>query len=226
MKNYFPFTDYDFYAYLTSGVLALSVVDYSFNNASLLMRSDWSFVQIVAAVALAYVTGHIMAMLSHPLLETFVVNKVIAKPIRLQLGLKNPNWFERFIGLLVGRYYEPMPEGTRESILSAARESLGRAADAPIDAEEVFQQGFRKTFSLESVRTRLDDFRNQYGFCRNIAFVALASGILIVWRVHEINLPHVDLVIIGSFALFFGMLVRFVKFLASFQYEVVRTLLK
>lgn len=107
MKNYFPFTDYDFYAYLTSGAFFLVVMDFAFNDTAFLARSDWTFLQVVMAITAAYVAGHIVATFAQLVIETFMVSILIAKPITLQLGFKQPNSIERMIGVLVGRYYEP-----------------------------------------------------------------------------------------------------------------------
>jgi hypothetical protein len=226
MKNYFPFTDYDFYAYLTSGALFLSVLDFAFNKALLLARADWTFVQIVMVIAAAYVTGHVIATLAQLVLETFAVSKLISKPIQLQLGLKEPNCAERLIGLLVGRYYDPMEVSVQARIKNEARSILSKEEDQSLNAEEVFQAGFKKSFSIKDARPRIDGFLNQYGFCRNISFVALVSMIILSWRAYQIELPYEGLLIIASFIVFIGMFIRFVKFLASFQAEVIRTLLK
>ena len=105
MKNHFPFTDYDFYAYLTSGMLLLSVLDFAFNDAKLLTHANWNFVQIVAAIASAYVVGHIVASLAQLVIETFALSKLLSKPIVLQLGYERPNWIERLIGFLITGHF-------------------------------------------------------------------------------------------------------------------------
>jgi len=226
MKNYFPFTDYDFYAYLTSGTLTLSVFDFAFNEAKFLTHADWNFIQIVAAVTTAYVTGHIIATLAQLTIETFAVSKLISKPIVLQLGFKKPNFVERIIGVLVGRYYEPLEPSIQETILAQARTALSKAPEDTLNAEDVFQVGFKRSFAFEGVRGRIDSFLNQYGFCRNIAFVALLSTVVFVWRGYCSDFPYENELLIGSILVFVGMFIRFVKFLASFQAEVVRCLLK
>jgi len=226
MKTYFPFTDYDFYAYLTSGTLTLSVFDFAFNEAKLLTYSDWNFVQIVAAVTTAYVAGHIIATLAQLVIETFAVSKLISKPITLQLGFKKPNFVERVIGVLVGRYYAPFEPSIQQTILTHTKEALGKSSEDIVSAEDVFQVGFKRSFSSDNTRSRIDSFLNQYGFCRNIAFVALLSAVIFVWQSICSNFPYENQLVIGSTIVFVGMFVRFVKFLASFQAEVIRSLLK
>lgn len=226
MKNYFPFTDYDFYAYLTSGALFLAVMDFVFNDASLLMQSDWTFIQIVLAFAAAYITGHITATFAQLVIETFIVSNVISKPITLQLGLKPPNFMERMLGVLVGRYYEPLDASVQEKIKEGARTALSLSTADRLSAEDVFQAGFRRSFSIEGSRSRIDSFLNQYGFCRNISFISLVVTIIIGWKVVCTEVPHGGLAISISAVVFAGMFVRFVKFYSSFQSEVIRCLLK
>ncbi len=226
MKSYFPFTDYDFYAYLTSGALFLSVIDFAMNEAKLVTLSDWTFVQIVVAVAASYVIGHILATLAQLLIETFIVSKVISKPITLQLGYDQPNVVERFIEVLVGRYYGPLDEAVQEKVKNEARLVLSKTMDDPLPAESVFQAGFRRSFSVNGARSRIDSFLNQYGFCRNISLVALLATIIFAWRAYCTEFPYENLLVFGSMLIFVGMFVRFIKFYSSFQAEVCRCLLK
>ncbi len=226
MKNYFPFTDYDFYAYLTSGALFLCVVDLAFNNAQLMARTEWTFVQAVVAIASAYVAGHILATLAQLVIETFALSKIVSKPIVLQLGYKKPNLVERVIGTLVGRYYEPLEETVQQRIKNSAHSALSKPEDQKVAAEEVFQAGFRNSFSVDGARPRIDSFLNQYGFCRNISFVGLLATGIVGWQAYNDDLPYEGLVLSVSALVFLGMFVRFVKFYASFQAEVIRTLLK
>ena len=61
MKQYFPFTDYDFYVYLTAGMLLIASVDYSFGGTVLIHRTEWTVVQITFWVAIAYLFGQLVA---------------------------------------------------------------------------------------------------------------------------------------------------------------------
>lgn len=225
MKNYFPFTDYDFYAYLTSGVLLLTVFDFVFNDAEYLAKTDWTLWQVVVGVAFAYVTGHVIASFSQLVLETFFVNRVIAKPMQLQLATKDPNNFEKLLGGLTGRYYGPMSDGTRARVLRAAATIMEKPTDEVIKAEDVFLLGHQRAFSIEGGRQRLDEFRNQYGFCRNVSFVGLLATCLFAWQAFFDNTPELWLWAALSLLTFVGMFVRFLKFLSSFQAEAVQKLL-
>lgn len=112
------------------------------------------------------------------------------------------------------------------AIKDSARSALTLGEDQEIGPEDVFQVGFRKSFSIESARTRIDSFLNQYGFCRNISFVALVATVIVGWKSYCSEFLHEELVLSICGIVFVGMFIRFVKFYASFQSEVVRTLLR
>ncbi|MFC3051395.1 hypothetical protein [Kordiimonas pumila] len=224
MKNYFPFTDYDFYAYLASGGLFLAIIDFTLNDSTYLNMREWGFAQITIAIVAAYILGHLIAMLAQTVLETFIMSRCLEKPMTLQLGTVAPNWFERILGSLVGRYYEPLPLRTRTKILECAASELGVTVAEVNDAEDVFQIAFRKSFSVDGVRQRIDEFRNQYGFCRNIAFVALIATGLLTWKAWCTGDALYWQLTLVSAVVFVGMFVRFVKFLGSFQAEIIRTI--
>lgn len=225
MKNYFPFSDYDFYAYLTSGSLLLGLLDFSIHEAAFLVQTDWTFVQIVLAVSAAYVVGHLVAIFAQLLLETIVFNWLLTKPVDLQLGMKEPNILERCLGLLVGRYYDRLAETVSGKILEGARVLLATSADKDLCAEEVFQAGFRKSFSVDGARARIDQFRNQYGFCRNITFVSMLAVAMSGWGLCETTSEISGLLFGASLVAFLGMFLRYLKFYAIFQAEVIRCLL-
>src|SRR4051794_34978690 len=90
MKSYFPFTDYDFWAYLASGCLLLFSVDYAIMGGRFMFREHWPFVEIVLAVSLAYAVGQLSTSLSSPILEHWLARSVLYPPISLQVGLVQP----------------------------------------------------------------------------------------------------------------------------------------
>lgn len=223
MKNHFPFTDYDFYAYLTSGGLLLVIVDYLYNNAAVIKQAEWTFIQVVLAVGAAYILGHLVAMFAQIFLENFVANKIIAKPMQLQLRMKKANWLERMFGILVGRYYSALPEQTCQSIIEETAKANNVKFEEIADCETVFLHGFQRSFERENIRIRIDDFRNQYGLCRNVSFVALTGAFL--FGIKAIVSCSWDIGLVGAILLLLsiGFFVRFLKFLASFQSEVIRS---
>lgn len=224
MKDHFPFTDYDFYAYLASGGLLLAVIDYIFNAGAVLTQPDWSFGQIVLAVAGSYVLGHIVAMLAQTTLETSLIGSLFAKPMDIQLGTKQPRFHEKMLGKMVGRYYEPMKSVSCQNTLQKAATKLSCEVTEITEGESVFLLGFKDSFADEKLRHRIDGFRNQYGFCRNVAFVALVASLLLVWSACTNSMSLHWWLAAVSFLIFVAMFTRFMKFLATFQAEVIRAL--
>lgn len=58
-----PFTSFDFWGYLASGFLLLCAID-SAAALGLLARKDWTVVEGIFAVSMAYVVGHVIAGLA------------------------------------------------------------------------------------------------------------------------------------------------------------------
>ena len=204
----------------------MGLVDFTFNSTTQLTRIDWTFIQVIVAFAFAYVAGHIVAVFAQLLIETFVVSKLISKPIVLQLGFKKANFFERTIGALVGRYYEALEEKVQAKVREGAQSILSVPKGQKLEPEDILQAGFRKSFSVDGTRVRIDSFLNQYGFCRNISFVALIATLVIGWKSYYAELPYEGFALSSSVIIFVAMFLRFVKFYASFQAEVIRTLIE
>lgn len=219
MKSWFPFTDYDFYAYLTSGALSLAAWDYCFNGTAWLVRSGWSLMQGVLFVAGAYVIGHVVASFSSIVLEFGLARTLLSPPAQILLGLKEPNWFERVVGHAAGRYYRRSSASDRMLENASA---LLKSDKQSIDAEAVFQVAFARARSDKDAAQRMDEFRNLYGFCRNIAFVGLATSAAAALKPG----PAAVTLSIGSLVLALAMTARFLKFYSTFAAEVLRSLLK
>ena len=47
MKDWFPLTSYEFYAYLTSGMVVLAAADRAFMGSTLASHTDWKVVIVV-----------------------------------------------------------------------------------------------------------------------------------------------------------------------------------
>jgi hypothetical protein len=110
MKQWFPFTDYDFYAYLASGMLLIAAVDYTFGGAVLVQRTEWTVVQIVFWTVVAYLIGQLLAGPSAAVLEHEVVRNLLHAPSAIILGLQERRWRERMLArMFAGREYAPLP---------------------------------------------------------------------------------------------------------------------
>jgi hypothetical protein len=146
-------------------------------------------------------------------------NWIFYKPLVLQTGSKPPRIREKILSTLIGRYYHPLSAGVREKILSKAKEATGKSKEELLDdVETIFQPAFTAARQIADTCARLDDFRNQYGFARNVCFTGIVIAALAFW--HSVsNLIIWSVIII----LIVGMFLRFAKFYAAFCAEVLRS---
>ena len=207
-----PFTDYDFWAYLSAGFLFLFALDYVLQTG-VLLRPEWTVVQGVVATSCAYVLGHIFAGLSSAIFEERVLGLWLGKPRDLLFGTgSEPKWF-RF---LFPTYFKALPEETQ-------RAALMRAASAGImkPGEGMFWVAYDAARNNKVVMDRMNSFLNLYGFCRNVAFVAFVDAVVLAVSHYYFEAPKSDLwwalaaVVIGI-CMFF----RYLKFYRHFALEV------
>ena len=59
MRDWFPLTNYEFYAFVASGMLLVASIDYCFADAVLVNRTEWTLVQIVFWTVVSYIAGQI-----------------------------------------------------------------------------------------------------------------------------------------------------------------------
>ncbi|MCY4228140.1 MAG: hypothetical protein OXF20_10715 [Gammaproteobacteria bacterium] len=73
MKNWrFPFTDYDFYAYLAIGLVILVFLGYAITGCTTDIIDDWSYRQIAFAVVIAYMVEQINAGTATVVVDTIL----------------------------------------------------------------------------------------------------------------------------------------------------------
>lgn len=224
MRNWYPFSDYDFYGYLTSGFVLLFALDYAFTGGTIMLRANWTFVQIVLVVGLAYFVGHLTASPSSLLIEHLFARTLLHPPIKVMLMRNEPGLLTRAVGRgLIGRYYERLPAPQREIIIRRAAADNGTTQEVvEADTELVFGPAFQAARKDADTRQRVDDFRNQYGLTRNMAFTALLAAGLFGWRAWCRGDPEARIWAVLALVLFVGMLLRFLKFYAAFQGELLR----
>ncbi|HEX6784253.1 MAG TPA: hypothetical protein VF098_06325 [Sphingomicrobium sp.] len=223
MKQWFPLTDYDFYAYLISGMLLIGAVDYTLAGGALVQKSQWTVAEGLFWVAIAYLFGNVLAAPSAAVLEHLLARKLMDSPADVQLGLRERGRFERlFAGLFAPREYAPLMQSIQAKALDRAARETGLARDC-LNGEMVFQAAFHPVRQSADTTARLSVFLNQYGFSRNVAFASFLAFVLFV--VQEIDSPTrlSVLLLCSSAALSFGMFGRFIKFYAAYSADVLRS---
>lgn len=207
-----PFSNYDFWAYLSAGFLLLFVVDYV-AGTQLLMREAWTVVQGVIAFSAAYAMGHVVASLASFLLERVLVGNLLGAPRDVLFGdAKAP----RFIQRCLPSYFQSLPAETTNQVNAKAA-----SMNAGATSESRFQAAFTSVKVTPAVLTRLENFLNMYGFCRNVALVSFLDAALLYWfwrwgngTVEARNWALV------AVALGVGLTLRYLKFYRQYASEV------
>lgn len=222
MKEWFPFSNYDFYAYLTSGMIIIAAYDEVFMNSILAQQEEWTIASGVFWIAIAYLLGQIVAIPSSALLEHFLARGVLHSPASILLGTVAPRWREKAVSLIFGaREYQPFPIPNRENIINKIANCL-RIDRSLVTSESAFQCAYPYARSVEDTAIRLDNFLNQYGMCRNVSFASGVAAILLAFKAYNFPSEMSISLLIGAIILFIGLFGRFIKFYAAYAREVFR----
>ncbi|HZL67540.1 MAG TPA: hypothetical protein VFC29_09430 [Candidatus Limnocylindrales bacterium] len=209
--NKIPFSVYDFFAYLSSGAVVLTTIDYVW-GLGVLRRKEVGPVLGIALVILAYVTGQIVAQFSSFLFEHIIVKRVLQRPLTLLLGAK-PHWI--VFAWLFPNFHRAFPEAMQQRIKEQAA-----SRSCTLEGEGLFLHAYSVVTASERAQARLDDFRNQYGFARNMSFAFLVSTIAIIlahfYGEHRVHLRWSILAGFAAITLFY----RYLKFVRQFSYEL------
>jgi len=207
-----PFSVYDFFAYLSSGAVVLATVDYVW-GLGVLEREKIGAVLGVVLVVLAYVSGHIVAQFSSWLLEHTVVKRMLQRPLSLLMGAK-PRWV--VLAWIFPNFHRALPVTTQQKVNEQAA-----ARNCICSGEGLFLHAYSVVTANEKSQARLDDFRNQYGFARNMCFAFAVSAIAILithrYGAHPVGLRWALLAGFASIALFY----RYLKFFHQYSYELL-----
>lgn len=218
MKDWFPFTDYDFYSYLFSGLILLFGLDIWASGGEYLWHDNWSFVGSLIVIALAYLVGQVISIPSSIILEHLIVRKILRPPALIFLS-ERQNKAEKFIEkYLIGRHYSPLPRSVVDKVFARAIEDTGlNRQELEQDIKAVFVSAIMH--SRKSNNPRIDFFRNQYSFSRNISFVITVMTVLFLykWVVGECSWTWPATLMLASTFMF----IRFLKFYSCCSTEVV-----
>jgi len=208
-----PFGVYDFFAYLSSGAILLVTADYIL-SLGLLGQKDVGVTLGLVLIIFAYVSGQVVAHFASLVLERFVVGRILKRPTSVLLG--EPARSRILIWIFPG-YYRALPAGTRDRICQRARARGVGAQD-----ESLFLHVYAVvTSGSERTQGRLDEFRNQYGFARNVGFAFFLASIAVIvghrLSYHPVRLRWAILAGLVSVTLFY----RYLKFLRQYSYELL-----
>lgn len=207
-----PFSVFDFFGYLASGFVVLTVVDYCF-QLGISLGAGAEIWDGFLVVVLMYVVGHLVAGLSTAILENALLRRRTGAPE--ELLLREAGTDRRGV-LGIERLFRPMPEETRGRILARARtdgfQGAGRA---------LFVHCHSLAIRNPVVAERLAVFANVYVFCRNMSMATILALPLLAGRA-IVGFRHAWLWFGASVLVAAGMFVRFLKFYRHFTEEVLR----
>lgn len=222
MKDWFPLTSYDFYAYLTTGMVVLVTFDRAFMGSFLADETEWGIVVSFFWAAIAYLIGHIIAMPSSAILEHWIAKRVLLDPSAVILNLQEQRKRERCFGKAVGaREYEPFSPEYSKVIKTKLCEALS-VQKSEIEAEAALQYAFPRARSVTDSANRMDDFQNLYGMCRNVSFASLLGALFLSYLAVRTGQRFDTLLAAAAAALSLGLFMRFIKFYAAYTREVFR----
>lgn len=211
--NQLPFSVYDFFGCLASGVIVIAGLTASFVGYPPLREGPSLPVGILLLIA-AYVIGHIVSNLAGYLIDRRLIAGRLGRPAEILLG---EAVLPRGAARLFPGYGTALPEATRKRV-------RGRSGD--LRGEALFYHCFVVMKREEVVRERLATFLNLYGFCRNMALAlvvvaaCLAAG-LVIGSADTGPVVAPGWWLAASLAAAVGMLYRHLKFYRLYAWELL-----
>lgn len=208
-----PFTIYDFFAYLSSGSILLIIFDYLFGN-SIILQDEVSAPLIFLFVLLSYIIGHVIANLSSSILENIIIGKILDRPIKILFD-SSPN---KFWKIIFPGYHRKLPQ---EVIVRMKKQAEDKGFGG--EGEALFYHAFSHVSQHKELLNRLDEFRNLYGFARNLTLSLLLGSI--AFFIKHFSDPSSTLFAYGLAALILAvaMFYRYLKFYRQYSVQLFIT---
>ncbi len=207
-----PFAPYDFFGYIASGFALLAGMQLAFGFPPVLGRQQ-SVVESLFLLLAVYVVGHVLATPAKATLEDLVAHRILKSPsINLFRDRRPP-----IRGFFFPGYYKPLPPATRSAIRERAQ-----SEGVHTDGEELFlhvRYG-GEIRSDEKLVARLDAFRNQYGFNRNLCFASVVVGTCLLARAGLVHNFEMRAYGAGAIGLGLFLFYRYLKFFRQYSYEM------
>lgn len=224
MRDWLPFTDYDLWGYLSSGLLLLFCMDFALFNSSLMIRDEWTFVEALLAIGIAYSIGHVVAWPSALIYEQNFFGHVIYRPVDILIGAKEPRKRERFLSIFcVGRYYRALDKSTITAVFERATSDTGAPKEELMkDPEAIFACAHTHAMQNELAVLRINTFQNQYGFHRNVSMACTIGAVIMFSSDYSSDLVSSDFVGAILLAMSIGLFSRFLKFYSTYSADIMK----
>ncbi|MEZ2127615.1 MULTISPECIES: hypothetical protein [unclassified Sinorhizobium] len=221
MRDWFPLSNYEFYAFVSSGMLLIAAVDYCFTGGILVGRTDWTVVQAIFWTVVSYVLGQICAAPSSALVEFMLAHGFFRSPSAIALGIGKRRWRDYVAAwMFANREYAPLAKPVQDRIKNAASSKLNVPA-ATLTTDAIFQVAFQAAREKEDSIKRLESFQNNYGFCRNICFVGVIASAMLGYRYYQQPTEKDFWILIAAIVTAIGMFGRFLKYYSAYARQVL-----
>jgi hypothetical protein len=206
-----PFSVYDFFGYLASGVVVLAGLTAAFVGYGPFQESPNLIVGLLIVIA-AYILGQIVANIAGDLIERRLVRGRLGAPTDILVG----NQASPRLAKALPGYYTPLPRGVQAQVEQRASDRVGEA---------LFFHCHAIMKSDPVVHGRLETFITLYGFCRNMVMalmlVALCLTIGLVLGTAETG-PEVSpgWWVAATALAAVGLFYRYLKFYRQYSLEL------
>lgn len=222
MDRLIRFSDYDVFAYIASGLVALALLDLALFT-EFIVGAEWTVAQGFLTIFGSYVLGQLLATPAAWFLESGFVRKVLGRPSDVLMGARPAQGGRGFLAkTILGNYYTPLDSSVQ------ARLSSIMTTQGITSAESLFWLAFPEAKFEPVTYSRMSAFLNLYGFARNISFVLILGGgaLLVAGALNDPPYGNSDQrMALGAAALIaaLGMIHRYLKFLRLYAVEVLTT---
>ena len=208
-----PFDPYDFFGYIASGLVLVVVAQLTLGFPKV-FGADLKPFDIAVTVLAVYIAGQIAAGPAKAIFEDIFVQKILGSPTR---NLLHPVR-RHLLKFMFPGYYRPLPSETRATLLS----KLGRLISVECEPEDIFLtiRYAPEILASDSLIAKLNTFRDQYGFARNVSFSLLFAALAFATFSHfkmSASLRHFS---IAAFVCGILLFYRYLKFYRQYSYEL------
>lgn len=208
-----PFSPYDFFGYIASGLtlVILSQLTLGFPNV---LSSDLKPFDIAITLLAVYIAGQIVAGPAKAIFEDTIVHKVLGSPTKNLLGHNHP----RLLKLIFPGFYTPLPAVIRARIAA----KLAALELSSSDPEGIFLtiRYSPEVRSDASLIAKINLFRDQYGFNRNVSFSLFFAAVCFAIAGHMRGDPVLIHYSLAAFITAILLFYRFLKFYRQYSFEL------
>ena len=209
-----PFTIYDFFGYISTGIIWFITINYYFSleYISTIPNELDKYILIVIAI---YVLGHLSAQLSQWVLEDKIL-RVIGKPTEILFDtIKSKK-------KILKRYNESFKENLRNQII----EKYKNETKVPTIDSDMLKYCFHYVKEKsKNTNNRLLTFLSLYGFSRNMSFTLLLPIIAFTIKGIKSFEPMYFFYSFCMLILSYLLFLRFLKFYKLYAIEIFLTYL-